>query len=93
MARTSWFEPESSGLAFDQYVDKMESWQSALADGVVEPAEVEQQAKHLAEMLRELEPKLSDALHEELTQVFYELAVLYGMQQMVELAIEQRGER
>ena len=93
MARTSWFDPESSGLAFDQYVDKMESWQSALADGVVEPAEIEQQAERVEAMLRELEPKLSDAVHEELTQIFYELAVLYGMQQMVELASEEIGER
>ena len=86
MARTSWFDPESSGLAFDQYVEKMESWQSALADGVVVPDEVEQQAERLADMLRKLEPKLSDELHQDLTAVFRELAVLYGMQQIAQLA-------
>ena len=84
MARTSWFDAESSALAFDHYVEKMDSWQSALADGVVEPQEVQQQAERVSRMLRTLEPKLSNTLHEELTQIFHELAVLYGMQQLAE---------
>ena len=65
----------------------MDSWQQALADGVVEPEEVER----VADMLRALEPKLSDELHEELTGIFYELAVLYGMQSLVEVSVQ--GER
>jgi len=71
MSRTSWFDPETNEAMFSKYIDQMESWQEALADGVVEPEEVKRQAERVAEMLRALEPKLSDELHEELTQIFY----------------------
>jgi len=42
-------------------------------------------------MLRELEPKLSDALHQEITQVLYEWSVLQAMDRLVELAQSERG--
>ena len=93
MARQSWFEEQSGEIGFGQYAEKMESWQRALEDGVVELAEVEQQAERVAAMLRAVEPKLSDEIHDELTQIFYELAVLYGMQQLVvQIAPEPGGQ-
>lgn len=90
MSRTSWFDPETNEAMFSKYIDQMESWQEALADGVVEPEEVKQQAERVAEMLRALEPKLSDELHEELTQIFYEWAVLLGMERLVRLTAEDK---
>jgi hypothetical protein len=89
MARKSWFDPESNEVMFSKYMDQMESWQAALADGVVEPEEVRQQADRVADMLRALEPKLSDELHEELTGIFYEWAVLLGMERLVQLTAEE----
>jgi len=86
MGRKNWFDPESNQLTFSRYMEQMESWQRALADGVIEPQEVEQQAERVADLLRALEPKLSDPLHEELTNIFYELAVLYGMRRVIELS-------
>jgi hypothetical protein len=93
MARTSWFDQQSNELKFSQYMEKMESWQRALADGVVKPEEVRQQAERVADMLRALEPKLSDELHQELTSAFYELAVLYGLQRLAEMAYEEGGQK
>lgn len=95
MARKSksWFDEKSNEPMFSKYVEKMESWQRALADGVVEPEEVRQQAERVTDMLRALEPKLSNELHEELTNIFYELAVLYGMQRLAEMAYEEGGPR
>ncbi|MCR4407843.1 MAG: hypothetical protein NUW24_13145 [Anaerolineae bacterium] len=89
MARKSWFDPESNEMMFSKYMEQMESWQAALADGVVEPEEVRQQAQKVAEMLRALESKLSDELHEELTNIFYEWAVLMGMERLVQLTAEE----
>ncbi len=89
MAKRSWFDPESNELMFSKYLEQMESWQSALADGVVEPEEVRQQAERVSEMLRVLEPKLNDELHEELTQVLYEWAVLQGMERLAQLTEEE----
>jgi hypothetical protein len=88
MAGKSWFDEETNEMMFSKYMEQMESWQAALADGVVEPEEVRQQAQRVAEMLRALEPKLSDELHEELTQIFYEWAVLLGMERLAQLTAE-----
>lgn len=83
--KRSWFDEQSNEPMFSKYAERMESWQNALADGVVQPEEVQQQAERVTEMLRTLEPKLSDELHEELTNIFYELAVLYGMQRLADM--------
>lgn len=88
MSREKWFDPQSNELMFSKYMDQMESWQQALADGVIKPAEVRQQAERVANMLRALEPKLSKELHQQLTSVFYELAVLYGMERLAELTTQ-----
>jgi hypothetical protein len=90
MGRTGWFDSESNELKFSEYLEKMESWQKALADGVVQPDEVRGQAEKVSEMLRTLEPKLSDELHEELTQILYEWAVLQAMDRLVELTEAER---
>jgi len=90
MGRIGWFDSESNELKFSEYLEKMESWQKALADGVVQPDEVRGQAEKVSEMLRALEPKLSDELHEELTQILYEWAVLQAMDRLVELTEAER---
>lgn len=43
--RKSWFDEESNEPMFSKYAEKMESWQKALADGVVQPEELQQQAE------------------------------------------------
>lgn len=86
MSKQAWFDPQSNEILFSKYLGTMDSWQQALADGKVEPAEVAAQAERVAALLRALEPKLSDALHVELTTVFYELAVLYGMERLADVA-------
>jgi hypothetical protein len=89
MARIGWFDPQTNQLAFDGYAEHMQSWQDALADGKVEAEEIRQQAERVAELLKALEPKLSDDVHEELTRVFYEMAVLYGMERLADLTLER----
>ena len=91
MARGQWFDPESNELMFSKFVTQMDSWQQAMADGAIDASEVEKQAEQVQGMLRALEPKLSDELHQEITNIFYELAVFYGMVQMYESALEEGG--
>ena len=91
MARGEWFNSESNELMFNKFITHMDSWQQAMADGVIDSAEVQTQADKIQGMLRVLEPKLSDALHQEITDVFYEMAVFYGMVQMYENALEEGG--
>ena len=86
MAKSKWFDEESNELMFSKYVTQMDSWQEAMADGIIEPHEIEEQARRVGELLRALEPKLTPELHEEITNIFYEIAVLYGMVQVAETA-------
>ena len=91
MARASWFDEKTNELMFSTYMTQMDSWQDAMADGVIEPGEIQKQAERVGEMLRALEPELSDELHEEITNIFYELAVLFGMVQVREVALAEEG--
>jgi hypothetical protein len=79
MPRQPWFDPESNRILFNQYIDRLESWMQAMADGVITPDEVDRQAERVAGLLRDLEPKLSDELHAEVTNLLYELAVFNEM--------------
>jgi hypothetical protein len=90
MARKGWFDPESNEMEFAEYLEQMESWQKALADGIIEPDEVQAQAVKVSGMLRDLEPKLSDELHEQVTKVLREWAVLQAMDRLVELTEAER---
>jgi SMC interacting uncharacterized protein involved in chromosome segregation len=92
MVRESWFDVKSNEPKFARYVEHMDSWQKALADGMVQPEELQAQMERVTEMLRALEPKLSDELHRQVTDVLYELAVFYGMQRMAELTELEKGE-
>ncbi|HXF68563.1 MAG TPA: hypothetical protein VNK89_02045 [Thermoflexus sp.] len=80
MARISWFSEEGDELFFERYLHRMESWQQAIADGRVTAEEIKVQAERVAALLREIEPQLSDALHEQVTRPLLELAVLNAMQ-------------
>jgi hypothetical protein len=90
--RRSWFDPDNT-LSFQQYYQHLESWQQALADGRVDASEVEAQARRVADLLREIEPTLTDAQHARLTDVFGEMAVLQAMQQsLVQVQERQTGQ-
>lgn len=80
--RRSWFETRASGVEaapFSGSVERLESWQRAIEDGVIEPHEVADQKERLVGLLRELEPMLDDAQHEKVTRVLEEWAVLQAM--------------
>ena len=90
MARSSWFDPQTHQAGFDQWVEQMDSWQQAMADGTVDAEELHAQAQRVTDLLCALEPQLNDALHAELTLVFRELAVLYGMQRLAEMTMNTK---
>jgi predicted transcriptional regulator len=85
VGRQSWFDPQSNQVLFDHFVERLESWQQAIADGIITSQEIQKQAELVAALLRELEPKLSDELHDEVTRVLYELAVFNEMQRVAAL--------
>lgn len=74
-----WFDPETGVLMLDEYIPTLPSYRKYLADGIVTPAEVAEQAQNLAKSLGKLEQSLSPEQHALATEALCETAFLYGM--------------
>jgi hypothetical protein len=89
MARTSWFDEKAEHPAVLQQVQKLESFTSALADGIVEKNELQSQEQRLTAAMKGLEPELSDELHAKVTAVMVELTAYNVMRLLHELNAER----
>jgi len=67
-------------MPFGGSIASLQSWQDAIADGIIEPHEVAAQTDRVLGLLRDLEPLLDDDAHERVTRVLEEWAVLQAMQ-------------
>jgi hypothetical protein len=85
VARTSWFDEKAEHPAVQERVHKLESFTSALADGVVTPGEVTAQEARLMEAMKRLEPDLADDVHAKVTTVLVELTAYNIMRLLHEL--------
>jgi hypothetical protein len=79
--QTRWLDPKSQTPLIDDYAQKMQHFLQAMADGVVEESEVKKQEKRLVAVMKEIEPRLDEDLHEKVTQLLCELTV-YDMMQV-----------
>ena len=93
MARLSWFSEEGDAMMFQHYVERMESWQGAMSDGTITSGEVGDQIQKVAQLLRTLDKQLDDNLHEQVSTVLMEWAVLQGMSTTLLVQELQGGER
>ena len=89
MARTSWLDEKAAHESIQERATKLESFTSALADGVVSKQELAGQEQRLLEAMKALEPTLSDELHASVTTVLVELTAYNVMRLLHEL----QGER
>jgi len=89
VAKTSWFDDKAEHPILQERATKLDSFTSALADGVVSKQEVEGQEQRLVTAMRALEPELSDALHEKVTTVLVELSAYNVMRLLHELQAER----
>jgi hypothetical protein len=89
VARTSWFDEKAQHEGIQERAQKLESFTSALADGVVSKQELDGQEKRLMAAMRTLEPDLSDDQHAKVTTVLVELSAYNIMRLLHEL----HGER
>ncbi len=80
MTRSSWFDEELGNLHLTEYIQRLETWQRAMADGVISPSEVRTQADLVTVLLKELDGLVSVEQKSQLTTIFYEMAVLQAMQ-------------
>jgi hypothetical protein len=89
VARTSWFDDKAKHPAIQDQLMKLESFTSALADGVVSSAELSSQEQRLVAAMKTLEHELSDELHAQVTTVLVELCAYDVMRLLHELQAER----
>jgi len=89
VARTSWFDEKAEHEGIQEKAQKLESFTTALADGVVTKQELDGQEKRLVAAMKALEPALSDDLHAKVTSVLVELTAYDVMRLLHELQTER----
>jgi hypothetical protein len=89
VARVSWFDDKAEHPVIQERVAKLDTFTSALADGVVTKQELANQEARLATAMKSLEPKLSDEVHAAVTAVLVELTAYNVMRLLHELAAER----
>jgi len=89
VARTSWFDEQAEHPVIQEQLQKLESFTSALADGVVSKAELSGQEQRLLAAMKTLEPELDDDLHAKVTAVLVELTGYNVMRLLHELQAER----
>ncbi len=89
MAKASWFDERAQVPTLHERVEKLESFTTAMADGVVDTKELEGQEQRLTAAMKALEPKLNDELHGEVTKVMIELTAYNIMRLLHELQTER----
>jgi hypothetical protein len=89
VARTSWFDDKAQHPTIQDQINKLESFTSALSDGMVSKQEVGGQEERLVAAMKTLEPALSDELHSKVTTVLVELTAYNVMRLLHELQAER----
>jgi hypothetical protein len=89
VARTSWFDESAQQPLVQEQVDRLDSFTSAMADGLVSKRELEEQEQRLVGAMKDLEPELNDDLHRRVTTVLVELTAYNIMRLLHELRAER----
>jgi hypothetical protein len=89
MARASWFDDAAEHALIHEKLEKLDSFTSALADGVVSKQELTGQEERLVKAMKSLEGILSDEQHASVTTVLVELTAYNVMRLLHELQAER----
>ena len=71
--RTPWLDSDQDSPVIAEQAQRLESFVTAMADGRVDDAELKGQEARLVSAMKEVEPLLSDDLHEKVTRLLCEL--------------------
>jgi hypothetical protein len=87
--RLKWLDDKANAPLISDYAQQMTSFIQAMADGVIEEKEIEQQEARVVKLMKEIEPLLDDELHGKVTQMLCEVVVYDLMQTMQALQQER----
>ena len=85
MTRISWFDEKTHMPVIDEQVHKLSSFVDAMADGVIDDAELEKQQSSVVAAMQAVEGELSDAQHAKITRLMVELSAYNIMRLLHEL--------
>lgn len=85
MAKQSWLDANTQTPLIDDYAQQLSTFVEAMADGRVDHSELTQQEARLVKLLKEVEPKLDEALHTQVTKLLCELTAYNVMQTLFSL--------
>lgn len=89
MPRISWFDDKAGHEQIQERVRKLDSFTSAIADGVITSHELDIQEKRLVDAMKTVESLLNDEQHAKATTLLVELTAYNIMRLLHEL----QGER
>jgi len=89
MAREGWFDDRAEHPLIHEKLEKLDSFTSAMADGVVSKQELAGQEERLVQAMKTLEATLSDDQHARVTTVLVELTAYNVMRLLHELHSER----
>ncbi len=89
MARANWLDENTDLPLIEERVNKLESFTNAMADGVVEKQELEEQQNRLIAAMKAVEADLDDTLHGKVTELLVELTAYDIMRVLHELQAER----
>lgn len=89
MARKSWLDDDAATTKIDDYARQLNTFVDAMADGRIDEQELAVQETRVVELMKEVEPKLDDTLHEQVTELLCELSA-FNCMQLLHTMYEQR---
>jgi hypothetical protein len=85
MMRISWFDEKTHMPVIDEQVHKLSTFVDAMADGVIDDAELEKQQSSVVEAMKAVESELNDDQHAKITRLMVELSAYNIMRLLHEL--------
>jgi hypothetical protein len=85
MARISWLDEKAEHPLIQERVQQLDTFTSALADGVVTAQELSGQEQRLIAAMKSVESELPDAVHTKMTTVLVEMTAYNVMRLLHEL--------
>jgi len=90
MARVDWFDEKTHVPVIDEQVQKLSAFVDAMADGVIDNAELEKQQSSVIEAMKAVEADLNDQQHAKITRLLVELSAYNIMRLLHELQQTRR---
>ena len=87
--KTPWFDEASEAPLLGEYARKLTSFLDVVADGRVDAKEIDTQERRVVQLMKELEPLLSEEAHEKVTELLCEVTA-YDLMNTLHMAAKAR---